>query len=467
MIKLRILLTLGLLLAAARPAIAWGPHPKINSAARETLPPNSPLRAALGETLFVSLDRLCSLADWRRDVRPDFFPDDYLLFPASPQDRDHLVPEVRKTYAPFFRRTLWALRHETPENAARWMGSLLHYVSDTGSPPHAASVRGPLHSPMEGWVDSDAIRITGYTPRLLGDTDEAALQGFLARMEEVIAYCQVRGAKLSATMDLKEPRRNLPAALECALESARVTADVLYTLGERLRIPEPRGSTLQGRVLLPASGRKPEYLPEVGTHVVLMGTDWATVMDGDGKYEFRNLPVGTYRLGALHPGSTAAITEPVVLTEGKVRTRDILLSVSLPFAENRVRNADFALRWLRPDAPDAWRRLTNGYPERPPPQAGWQSENVAVTPGARYQVGAALRLGTQTRVVVRWRGHAMANMNVTEQEITNAAGESVTAPGLAKYLQILLIGDAADPSSLASRVWCVAETEKGYDPPVP
>ncbi|MDO8539558.1 MAG: hypothetical protein Q7S40_03895 [Opitutaceae bacterium] len=459
-------LLLGVILfALQQPAQAWGPHGRINSAARETLPADNALRAHLGEPLFVSLDRLCTLADWRRDIRPDFFPDDYILFPASPQDRDHLVPEVRKTYAPFFRRALWALRHETPENAARWVGSLLHYVSDTASPPHAASVRGPLHSPMEGWLDSNAIRIPGYTPRLLGDTDEAAVQGLVARMEEVIAYCLVRGAQLSATMNPKESRRDLPGALECALEAARVTADVLHMLGERLRASENRGATLQGRIIVPPPGGKDEYLPEVGTHVMLLGTDWATVTDAKGNYEFLNLPTGTYSLGALRPGSPVAITEPMSLTTGQVKIENIRLSASVQPAGNRVRNADFALRWLRPDAPDAWRPLTNGYPERAPPEPGWQSENVGVTPGAVYRVGATVQPGAKVRVVLRWRGHAMANMNVTEHSIADPTGENVTAPRLAKYLQILLIGDAKDPSSLVSRVWCAAEEGPNAAPP--
>lgn len=462
----RLISFLAILLVASAPALAWGPHGRITSAARETLPADSPLRARLGETLFASLDQLCMLADWRREVRPDFFPDDYLLFPASPEDRNHSVPEVRKTYAPFFRRALWALRHETPENAARWVGALLHYVSDTGSPPHAASIRGPQHAPMEGWVDSKAIAIAGYRPLLLGDTDDAAVQGLLNRMEELIAFSLARAAKLAA-LDPKAPRRDLSESLECALESARVTADVLHTLGERLRTPEQGGIHLRGRVLHAAFGDNSEYLPAVATHVVVVGTDWATVTDAAGSYEFRHLPAGTYRLGAVRPGSTLAMSEPFALADEEPAIRGLSLVTSKP-PGNRVRNPDFVLHWLRPDAPDCWRPLTIGYPERPPPEPGWQSENVAVTPGTRYHVGAERKPGGATvRIVARWRGHAMANFSVIEHTISAEEGEVLTTPSTAKYLQILLVGTVPHPTSAVLRVWCVAEPAGAQDAMLP
>lgn len=447
-----------ILLATLPPVLAWGPHARITSAARETMSPDNPLRLHLGDTLFASLDQLCMLGDWRRDVRPEFFPDDYILFPGSPQDRDHLVPEVRKTYEPFFRRALWALRHETPENGARWVGALLHYVSDTASPPHAASVRGPQHSPMEGWIDSKGISLPGYQPRLLGDSDETAVEGFLARMEEVIAYSKVRGEKL-ADLDPKAPRINRPEILECALEAARVTADTLHTLSERLGERAAPGAVLRGRVR-PASGAHPEYLPNVATHIVIIGTDWATCADAAGNYEFRDLPPGTCRLSALRPGSPTSISAPVALSTGKASVHDISLTACEP-PGNRVRNPDFSLRWVRANAPDGWRPLTLGYPERNPPEPGWQSENIAVTAGARYDVGAARKSGATARVVVRWRGHAMANFSVIEHALTNEGGEVVTAPPTAKYLQILLVGTAADPASIVERVWCIAHPADG------
>ncbi len=75
---------------------------------------------------------------------------------------DHLVPEVNRTYDPYFRRALQALRTETPLNAARWIGSLLHFVEDTGSPPHPAEIHGDVHSKMENWVDAKQIHLPGY-----------------------------------------------------------------------------------------------------------------------------------------------------------------------------------------------------------------------------------------------------------------------------------------------------------------
>ena len=97
-----------------------------------------------------------------------FFPNDYLLFPSSPHPYQHMVPDVKATYRPFFLRALQALRTESTANAARWTGSLLHYVTDTGSPPHAISLSGPAHTKMESWLDTSVIDLSQYHPQAVG-----------------------------------------------------------------------------------------------------------------------------------------------------------------------------------------------------------------------------------------------------------------------------------------------------------
>ena len=50
-------------------------------------------------------------------------------------------------YRPLFIRALQALRTESPANAVRWLGSLLHFVTDTGSPPpHALVYKGDIQA---------------------------------------------------------------------------------------------------------------------------------------------------------------------------------------------------------------------------------------------------------------------------------------------------------------------------------
>src|SRR5436190_14109901 len=167
-------------------ALAWGPHWDITRAAINTLGTNHPLAAQLGTEL-TALTNYCWLPDFRRIPfrvpEQDFYSDDYLLFPNVTKHFDHICPEVQQTYEPYFRRALQALRTESAPNAARWIGSLLHFVQDTGSPPHAARIRGDTHTKMENWVDASKITIPGYAPRLLGTNDNDAVRGLASRMD--------------------------------------------------------------------------------------------------------------------------------------------------------------------------------------------------------------------------------------------------------------------------------------------
>jgi hypothetical protein len=53
----------------------------------------------------------------------------------------------------YFRRALQALRTETPANAARWVGALLHFTEDTARRRTPSSNPGRCTSPMRNWVD--------------------------------------------------------------------------------------------------------------------------------------------------------------------------------------------------------------------------------------------------------------------------------------------------------------------------
>src|SRR5437763_705248 len=92
----------------------------------------------------------------------------------------------------------------------------------------------------------------GHPPRrpgagLLGEDDDRALTGFLARMEGMIALSRERGEKMRGPVAALSARVDQPLSLEAALETARVTADVLFTLGERARGAQG-GATLRGKV---------------------------------------------------------------------------------------------------------------------------------------------------------------------------------------------------------------------------
>ena len=262
-------IVLALLISAT--AFAWGPHPEITEAGLSALGKDHPLIARLGPEA-AKLREYCWMADWRRSLQGDFYADDFLLFPAATKHYDHLCPEVKATYEPYFRRALQALRTETPTNAARWIGSILHFTEDTGSPPHAAEFKGDLHSKMENWIDAKAIRIEGYTPRLLGEDDDAAVAGFLRRMDGLIAYSKERGLKLKPIIEAGDRKTAEPLVLECALETSRVVADLLHTLG-KLGDPLNRdGASLRGTI---ASKAAPG-LEKVPAKVMIEGTLFST-----------------------------------------------------------------------------------------------------------------------------------------------------------------------------------------------
>jgi hypothetical protein len=69
------------------------------------------------------------------------------------------------------------------------------------------------------------------------------------------------------------------------------------------------------------------------------------------------------------------------------------LRVTLPAAPaNLIRNGDFFLRWLRPDAPDCWTRT----------DLGWEGEIVPLEKGRRYRLKVDFKRGTAADVLVRW-----------------------------------------------------------------
>ena len=133
---------------AAAPAGAWGPHPDITRAALAVLPEAERWKAEMGAANLAALAQYCWMPDEMGRENPAFFIDDYLLIRAQPTYMPHVMPDVRKTIAPCFKRALQALRTETPVNACRQIAPLLHFVEDIGAPPHAAP-KAPKHIEME------------------------------------------------------------------------------------------------------------------------------------------------------------------------------------------------------------------------------------------------------------------------------------------------------------------------------
>lgn len=372
-------------LACSGTVLAWGPHWDITRAAIIVFPTNHPIALQLGGEL-PQLTNYCWLPDFKRlpfrSTEQDFYSDDYLLFPGVVKHFDHICPEVEQTYEPYFRRALQALRTESPANAARWVGSLLHFVQDSGSPPHAAQIRGDVHSKMENWVDAKKILIDGYVPRMLGTNDNDALRGFIQRMNGLIAYSKPRGNKLRTPVIMANRRAVEPIALECALECSRVTADVLHTLGILAANAPSRGLEFAGVVKAQRAASEGRFTAKL----ILHGTNISTLADQNGRFSLRGLSPGYHRLTIMQPGSATLVTN---ISLARSETNFIFV---LPPTGNLVRNGDFSTHWVQATAPDCWTKMN----------LSWEGEIIALRFGQRYQVRADFQPDSDNEVLVRW-----------------------------------------------------------------
>jgi hypothetical protein len=366
-------------------AVAWGPHWHITRAGIDALGTNHVLASQLGSDL-LPLTNYCWIPDYRRIPfrvpEQDFYADDYLLLPGVAKHFDHICPEVEQTYEPYFRRALQALRMESPANAARWIGSILHFVQDTGSPPHAARIRGDTHTKMENWIDASKISISGYQPRLLGTNDDDAVRGLKKRMNELIEFSKVRAKKMQMPVLLANRRAVEPLALESALECARVTADLLHTVATLAQESPAIGFEVSGLVR-----SQPALSPgRFPARILFHGTNIATLADSSGRFVLRGLKPGSHRIAVLQPGSVMLQTSLVV--------NATMTNVIFPLTSsgNLVRNGNFFLGWVQANAPDCWTKMN----------ASWEGEILALQRGQRYRVQADFVPGSEAELLVRW-----------------------------------------------------------------
>lgn len=401
--KSRLVMGCRILLAAlfgvglfGRDALAWGPHSDITAAALKTLPDTKGWKAAIGEANWKRLadykgppatSGYCVLPDRRGTDWGDFYADDYLVTRACPRYIGHVMPEVQEAFVPYFRRALQALRTETPVNACRQIGPILHFVEDAGAPPHAKA-KCPHHGELENWVRPELITIDGYQPQLLGKTDAEAEAGLLRRVAGLVEFSKARAERALPLVSEPSPDRGKvePILLESALESARAAADLLYTLFVLGLEPTPEGASLSGNVTAGTISGRDDH----GARIVLLDTDYATLATTDksqsentawhGGYSFRNLPSGSYRVLAYRTGSQVRISEPITLKTGVSTQFDIVLPETDP-AGNLLENPDGQLAYLRPDVPDRWTKKDNV----------WISAQVPAKPGTSYRCGATLK----------------------------------------------------------------------------
>ena len=456
-----------LLLAAALATALSGWDSKIHSgiihASLMAIPPEDRIQQRWGDEVW-RLREYVQMADWINTLvsqREDwdtggqtleqpgiqFFPNDYLLFPASPTPTQHMVPAVKATYRPFFLRALQALRTESPANAARWTGSLLHYVTDSGSPPHAIGLSGPAHTKMESWLDTSVIDLSHYHPQLLGDTDEAAVKGLEARMDGLIAFSAIRANAMLPFVKVDDRAHMEPLAIESAAETARVAADVIHTLLVLTQRTPGTGASLVAEVSAPNL----EGMENLPAKLMVKGTDYSTLSEQSlpafhtyrGVFYLRNIPPGTYYMAIERVGSETLQTieqTAVILKAGETDHENWNLRPSaIAWAGiqggNLVPNAKLTLRWVTPDAPDHWRYDA--------PHHQWVSDNIPITPGRIYRAGCALYpRAADEGVELQWMAHAWEISKVPNVPFDFSKGThtemSVTAPAGVIFVRVVI-----------------------------
>ena len=438
-------------LLATTPLFGWGgyPHQYILDAALSAIPENDEIGLRLGSETRHLRDTV-ELGDWVNSLivvqenwhvttedfpqkGSEYFGNDYLLFPGAPHTYSHIMPQVHETYRPFFLRALQALRTENPENAARWTGSLMHFVTDSGSPAHAIALTGANHSKMENWLDASKLDLKGYQPRLLGKNDSQALTGLVARMDGLLARNGEIGKHMLPYADANDRPHLEPLEMDCAAETARVAADVLHTLLVLSTRKQPgKSGSLLATVTAPSLAEHP-LLP---AKLILLGTNYSTLSTLNyastdrysGSFELRNLPVGIYRAVVERPGARTMFSQPFMLKAGTRLTWHLQQPTE---AGNLVQNPDFALRWVNAAKPDHWHHEDTCH--------CWLSDNIPVNVSAEYSATSILPPSSTRAVTLEWM--AKHWQTTSDPVIRVSDSVKVRAPQTAVYARFALAGD--------------------------
>lgn len=440
----------------AAPVSGWGPHPEIVDAALAALPADD--HARLIELLGDEARRLRflvwmgdfgnQLVSWNESWSPNgsvvqYYANDYLLFPLAPRLYRHECPDVGHTFTPFFLRSLQALASETPSNAARWIGSLLHYTTDTGSPPHAAGISGDPHSEMENWISGSAISITGYQPRVLGLNPSDAAGGFEERMAGLIEFSKQRAERLWPSIRSNDRKGAEPIALESANETARVTADLLETL---VVLTRPERKPERGEIAASVIAKADSGFETLPAKLMLAATSYSTLSElvtvdkatYRGVLLLRDIQPGTYRAIVSRDGAKSLFIDELVVREGQ-KTRAVWRLGPAAPESNLVRNPDFRIRWAS-SAPDYWQADAETH--------AWVSDNLKAEPSTRYRCRVNRLDGRVVPVRLRWyknhwqpSGEAIA----VESEVDSVS------PADAQYARIS-IGSVIDPAAVLKSV---------------
>jgi hypothetical protein len=230
-----------------------------------------------------------------------------------------------------------------------------------------------------------------------------------------------------------------PLALECAAETARVSADVIHTL-LRLTSEGGRGGSLTATVSAPWV----EGMENLPAKLVVLGTDYSTLSEPAmlafhayrGLFTLRNIPAGKYLVAVERVGSRTLYPQAISIAAGKAVAQAWELQPD-PVAGNRMPNADLSLHWLSQGAPDHWRFDA--------PHRQWLSDNIPVTPERMYRAGWTPGTHPPEAVELQWMSHAWEAMKTPPVAIASGDPIAVPAPDGAMFVRFV-VHTLDDPS---------------------
>ena len=386
--------------------LAWGDaHRWITKAACEVQPEKTRLIAYFGEQGYQDMgygeaDGYCLIPDvherYTKMKSGHFFGYDYLLqrgytpFYVHHGTRNNSTDDFYPNITMLAQRTLQAFRTETPVEAARRLGCLLHFIEDAGAPCHAAEIGVPVHTAIDNWVNPGKVGIPDYKPKLLGKDDESAIKSLLDEVSELTVLSIPIG--LAQNLVLKDNKRmqgdqgylrqslntdNDPdrakieeMSVPATQKSAKVAADAIYTLTTLGLAPTKNRAGLAGSIKWASSS---QYAENPATIVLLdaakfSGQDsslekmydactiYSTHSDEKGSFSFHNLPAGDYRAAFYRPGSKMEVSQPFALEDGVTKKIDITL-VASQTPDNIVWNGELTLCTYQRGLPDRWARI--------------------------------------------------------------------------------------------------------------
>jgi hypothetical protein len=251
-------------------------------------------------------------------------------------------------------------------------------------------------------------------------------------MDGLIEFSKERAARAKPFVLGEDRASTEPIVLESALECSRVVADLLFTLGELSKQTLPGGAGISGVV---RSSSAPG-LEKVAAKVALVGTDFSTLADAEGRYEFRHLPPGDYSLAVVRAGSAIEMLK-VTLKSGESVRQDVAMRPDF-VPGNMARNGSLALHWLGAGLADDWYQVKWRGEE-----THWEGEMLPLKAGASYRLHVEWQERGEGQVNVRVSGGV--NMPGTDLKTLNP-GETdfVFTPEKGQaFAQVLIFGKGA------------------------